>query len=215
MTRTPIDYDVYTEEELLKMPKSKAVEGLTEMQQRYCEYYIEGHNRKMAMLKAGYSAEKAASYSLRLMHKEEAQRYICWLKARVLKRHMLSAMDIVEEWIRIAFADITDFVEIKPYSIKLKPAEQIDGQLVKSIKTGRDGISIELHDKMKALDCLAKYVDDMPKEWKQKLEERRTELLEEEFELKKKLSEIENPSAEDDGFLEAIKQSVESVWTEE
>ena len=91
----------------------------------------------------------------------------------------------------------------------------IDGQLVKSIKTGRDGISIELHDKMRALEQLARYVDDMPSDWKQRIEERKMQLMEQEFELKKKTSELDNPDKEDDGFIEAIKASAESVWTDE
>ncbi len=214
MNRAPIDYDEYTEAELLKMPKRVAVEGLTEQQQRFCECYIEGHNRRMAMIKAGYSTA-GQNYAFRLLNKEDVQRYICWLKARVLKKHMLNAMDVIDAWIRIAFSDITDFVDIYPHSISLKPADQIDGQLVKSIKSGRDGVSIELHDKMKALDNLARYIDDMPSDWKQRIEERKAELLEQEFELKKKLSEIDSNEEEDDGFIEAIKQSVEAAWENE
>lgn len=216
MTRAPIDYDAYTEEELLKMPKSKAIEGLNEKQQRFCECYVEGHNRRIAMIKAGYEgASVSSNYALRLLHKEEAMRYICWLKARILQTHMINAIELIDEWVRIAFADITDFVDIMPHSIRLKPADMIDGQLVKSIKTGRDGVSIELHDKMRALEQLARYVDDMPSEWKQRLEERRMQLLEEEFELKKKQSELSNPENEDDGFLEAIKASTDAVWMDE
>lgn len=54
----------------------------------------------------------------------------------------------------------------------------------------------------------------MPKDWKQKLEERKVELLEEEFELKKKVYELENPQQKDDGFIEAIKESAKVVWEE-
>lgn len=213
MQRVPIKMIDYTEEELLNMKKSAAIEGLNEQQQRFCECYIEGHNRRMALLKAGYAAAACnGNYGMRLLHKKEIQRYICWLKVRVFRQHILNAMDLIDEWIRIAFADITDFVEIKPTYIKLKPADEIDGQLVKSIKSGRDGISIELHDKMKALDNLAKYLDDMPQDWKQRIEERKLELMEQEFELKKKLTEIENPTNEDDGFIEAIKQSAKIIW---
>ena len=216
MKRQPIDYDAYTEEELLRMPKSKATAGLNEQQQRFCECYIEGHNRRIAMIKAGYNKGSAnTNYALRLLAKEDVQRYICWLKARVLQSHMINAMDLIDEWVRIAFSDITDFVDIAPHSIRLKPADMIDGQLVKSIKTGRDGISIELHDKMRALEPLARYVDDMPSDWKQRIEERRMQLMEQEFELKKKTSELDNPDKEDDGFIEAIKASAESVWTDE
>ena len=38
MKSIQIDYDSYSNEELLKMKKSEAIEGLTEKQQRFCEY---------------------------------------------------------------------------------------------------------------------------------------------------------------------------------
>ncbi len=214
MTRIPIDYNRYTQEELLDMPYKTAIKGLTEKSQKFCECYIEGHNRKMAMMKAGFT-ETGSNYSYRLLKNENVQRYICWLKARVLNDHLLTASDVIDAWIRIAFADMTDFVDILPHSIKLKPADKIDGQLVKAIKTGKDGVSIELHDKMKALDNLARYIDDMPKDWKQKLEERRAQLLEEEFELKKRMAELDAPEKEDDGFMEALKASATAVWDNE
>lgn len=125
---------------------------------------------------------------------------------------MVTGTDIIEQWVKIAFADMSDFVDIFPNYIKLKPNDQIDGQLIKSIKSGRDGVSIELHDKLKALDNLAKYTADMPKDYKQILEERKVELLEQEFELKKRLYDDESNEQEDDGFIEALKKSAESVW---
>ena len=53
--RVPVENSLYTEEELLKMSKKRAVEGLSEKVQRFCEFYVEGHNRKMALKKAGFS----------------------------------------------------------------------------------------------------------------------------------------------------------------
>ena len=55
---------------------------------------------------------------------------------------MINAYDILDEWIRIAFSDITDFIDIYPNSIRLKPADKVDGQLVKSIKSGRKYIKM-------------------------------------------------------------------------
>lgn len=210
MRRIPIHCE-HTEEELLVMKKDKAQEGLTEKQMRFCECYVEGHNRKMALIKAGYSTT-AGNLPGSLLRLPKIRRYICWLKVRITQEHMITAMDVLDEWIRIAFSDITDFVEIKPFSIALKRNDEIDGQLVKSIKSGRDGVSIELHDKMRALDNLARYLEDLPIDFKQKLEQRRVELMEQEFELKKKMYEREVPELEDDGFIQAIKESAESVW---
>lgn len=213
MRKLPIQCD-YTEEELLKMSKTKATINLTEKQVKFCEFYIEGHNRKTALIKAGYSpGSYDINYAYRLLKKPEIKTYICWLKVRVMQEAMINAIDVIDEWIRIAFSDMTDFVNIKPHSISLKPAEEVDGQLIKAIKSGRDGISIELHDKMKALDNLAKYMEDMPKEWKQKLEERKTQLLEQEFEFKKQMADLDSDSEnQDDGFMEAIKNSAKSIW---
>ena len=213
MVAIPISNETWTQEELLEMSKSEAVGNLPERAQKFCEFYVEGLNRKMALKKAGYESLDA-NYAYRLLKKEGVQRYIMWLKARILNVHMVNAVDVLDQWIRIAFSDMTDFVDIHRNYISLKPASEVDGQLIKSIKSGRDGVSIELHDKLKALDCLARYLDDMPKDWKQKLEERKLELLTQEFELKKKVYELENPEVKDDGFMEAIKASAKVVWDE-
>lgn len=213
MRRIPIHCD-YTEEELLKMSKNEAQKDLSEKQMRFCECYVEGHNRKMAVIKAGYSST-ANNLPSSLLKLQKVRRYICWLKVRITNEHMITAMDVLDEWIRIAFSDITDFVEINPYNIKLKKNEEIDGQLVKSIKSGRDGVSIELYDKMRALDNLARYLEDLPLDFKQKIENRKVELMEQEFELKKKLYEREVPEMEDDGFIQAIKEGAEKIWENE
>lgn len=213
MVAIPVDSKGYTQEELLEMSREEAIEGLPIKAQRFCEFYVEGFNRRMALKRAGYESCDC-TYSYRLFQKQSVQRYIMWLKARILNVHMVNAVDLIDQWIRIAFSDMTDFVNIHPGYITLKPASEVDGQLIKSIKSGRDGVSIELHDKLKALDCLSKYIDDMPKDWKQKLEERKVELLEEEFKLKKKVYELENPQQKDDGLIEAIKESAKVIWEE-
>lgn len=213
MVAKPISYDEYTEEELLKMSKAEAQAGLTTRQIRFCEYYVEGHNRTMALIKSGYPSKLTrTTYSNRMLNSPRVQKYIQWLKARALKEHMINAYDILDEWIRIAFSDITDFVNINPTNITLKPTTEVDGQLVKSIKSGRDGISIELYDKMKALDQLAKYTADMPNDWKEKLELRKIELMEQEFEFKKKLQEGSIIAPEDDGLIQAIQKSIPAIW---
>lgn len=214
MKTVPLEYNELSEEELLRMGKEEASKGLPEHYQRFCEFYVEGKNKKVALVKAGFK-DRPTSYAGRLLKNEKIKKYIAWLKARALNECLVNATDLLDAWVRIAFSDMTDFVDIFPHSIRLKPSDEVDGQLIKSIKMGRDGVSIELYDKMKALDNLAKYIQDMPIDWKQKLETRRLELQEEEFELKKKLSEFDNPEKADDGFIEAIKNSAKIIWEEE
>lgn len=214
MVRTDIINNLYTEEELLKMKKSEAIEGLNESQQRFCEYYVQNYNVKTALIKAGYTADQTGGLGVKLRKKPQCQLYIQWLKARILQETIVKGSEIIEQWVKIAWADMTDFVDIYPTSIRLKKNDVIDGQLIKSIKSGKDGVSIELYDKLRALDSLAKYTADMPKDYRQVLDERRMQLMENEYELKKKNYGIEDEQ-EDDGFLEALKQSATSVWADE
>lgn len=211
MGRRAIDYDVYTAEELLEMSHEDAIEGLTEKQIKFCEVYVLNYNISIALRKAGYESETSGA-AYRIRQKPGCKRYIQWLKARMLHDTLINGEDIINQWVKIAFADMTDFVDINKFGITLKPVREMDGQLVKSIKSGRDGVSIELYDKLKALDSLAKYTEDMPKDYKQKIEERKMELMEQEFELKKSIYDMENKIEKDDGFVEALKQSAKIVW---
>lgn len=211
MGRRAIDYDVYTTEELLEMSHEDAIEGLTEKQIKFCEVYVLNYNISIALRKAGYESETSGA-AYRIRQKPGCKRYIQWLKARMLHDTLINGEDIINQWVKIAFADMTDFVDINKFGITLKPVREMDGQLVKSIKSGRDSVSIELYDKLKALDSLAKYTEDMPKDYKQKIEERKMELMEQEFELKKSIYDMENKIEKDDGFVEALKQSAKIVW---
>lgn len=211
MGRRAIDYDVYTTEELLEMSHEDAIEGLTEKQIKFCEVYVLNYNISIALRKAGYESETSGA-AYRIRQKPGCKRYMQWLKARMLHDTLINGEDIINQWVKIAFADMTDFVDINKFGITLKPVREMDGQLVKSIKSGRDGVSIELYDKLKALDSLAKYTEDMPKDYKQKIEERKMELMEQEFELKKSIYDMENKIEKDDGFVEALKQSAKIVW---
>lgn len=211
MGRRAIDYDVYTTEELLEMSHEDAIEGLTEKQIKFCEVYVLNYNISIALRKAGYESETSGA-AYRIRQKPGCKRYIQWLKARMLHDTLINGEDIINQWVKIAFADMTDFVDINKFGITLKPVREMDGQLVKSIKSGRDGVSIELYDKLKALDSLAKYTEDMPKDYKQKIEERKMELMEQEFELKKSIYDMENKIEKDDDFVEALKQSAKIVW---
>lgn len=211
MGRRAIDYDVYTTEELLEMSHEDAIEGLTEKQIKFCEVYVLNYNISIALRKAGYESETSGA-AYRIRQKPGCKRYIQWLKARMLHDTLINGEDIINQWVKIAFADMTDFVDINKFGITLKPVREMDGQLVKSIKSGRDGVSIELYDKLRALDSLAKYTEDMPKDYKQKIEERKMELMEQEFELKKSIYDMENKIEKDDGFVEALKQSAKIVW---
>lgn len=205
-----------TEEELMNMTREEACLNLNDKQRKFCEIYVKKFNIILAAKQAGYSPHSAHGIGWKIRQNPDCQRYIAWLKLRVARDCHVTAMDVIDHYARIAFADITDFVEITGNSIKLKDADMIDGQLVTAIKKGRDGITIELADKLKALEKLEKFFDVMPKDWKQKIEERKVELLEQRIEIERiKAGQLGNDSATDDGFLDALKEVAEEVWEDD
>ncbi len=204
-----------TEAELLKMSRQEAVEGLTERERKFCEYYVHNFNIQSAAIKAGYSSKTSKLIGWRVRQKYNVNRYICWLKAKLSKRLSLKAEDFIDQYARIAFADITDFVTVSQTGrVKVRPVDEMDGQIIRRLKEGPQGVEIELEDRLKALDKLEKYFDVVPKDWKQRIEERKLEIMEERLEMEKAdrgMYEYEN-----DGFLDALTQAaVNEVWEDD
>ena len=201
----------HTSEELLAMSREEVIHGLTERERKFCEYYIAKNNIKLSAIKAGYAPGSAHYVGWRVRNKTLCNRYICWLKMRISKSCHIEAVDLVDMYARIAFADITDVVTVKDGKLKIVDSELMDGQIIKKIKQGRDGITVELEDRAWAMKKLEAYFDVIPKDWKQQIEERKAAILEERLSLeKKKMGEGEE--YEDDGFLEAIEDMTEEVW---
>lgn len=203
-----------TEEELLNMTREEACLNLTEKQRLFCEHYAAKHNAVLAARKAGYGAKSVTSVAWRLRQNPEVNRYIAWLKLRVSRETHVDALDVIDHYIRIAFADITDVVNIKDGKVNLENADQVDGQIIKSIKKGKNGeVTVELYDKLAALQKLERYFDIMPADWKQKIEEKKLELMKERIEIERlKAGQLGNGEDEDDGFIQALKETATEVW---
>lgn len=208
-------------------------EGLTDKQRLFCCYYIRCFNATKAYQKAyGVSYDVAAAAGSRLLKKEKIQKTIHELKQNRMNREMLSEEDIFQKYMDIAFADITDFVsfgrEIVPVmgafgpvqvkndetgkketltkeinTVRFMDSSIIDGTLITEVKQGKDGASIKLMDKMKALNWLSEHMDLA------------TEKQKAEIAMLKAKVQQEDEEIEDDGFLEALKGEVSNVWADE
>jgi phage terminase small subunit len=209
---------IYTEEsevELLEMTRDEVTEGMNDKEVLFCEYFMKNYNIKTAAIKAGYNKKSAHMAGYKVRRRPLVNRYIAWLKLHVSKECHVDAVDIIELYMRIAFADVTDFIKIDALGkIKLVPADEIDGQIVKQIKQGRDGITIELHDKMRALEKLERYFDVMPADWKQRIEEEKLKIMQQHLEIEKYKAGQGDDTTEDDGFIEAIKGVATEIWSE-
>ena len=193
----------------------------TDQQQLFCLYQSRMFNYTKAYMKAypGCTYASAAVLGSRLMKNQLIRETIEQLKQNHMNREMLKQEDIFQKYMDIAFADMNDFMsfgqeEIETdygprmvNSVRLKESDQVDGTLITEVKQGRDGVSVKLADRMKAIDWLADHMDIATAEQKAKIEQIRAKTA--------IMSGTSEEETEDDGFIEALKGEVADVWEEE
>lgn len=173
---------------------------LTDKQRLFCLYYVRCFNATKAYQKAyGCSYEVAASIAYRMMENDGIKSEILRLKQNRLNRDFLSEEDIFQKYMDIAFADITDYVsfgrETVPVmgafgpvqvkneetgkkeplmkeinTVRFAESTEVDGSLISEAKQGKDGVSIKLLDKMKALQWLSDHIGMATEEQKARIE---------------------------------------------
>lgn len=162
---------------------------LTDEQRLFCILYVKCFNATKAYQKAyGCNYRSAQSNGYRLLTIDYIREEINKLKQNRLNREFLSEHDIFQKYMDIAFADITDYVEFgqeevnvmgmygpvqikdeetgekiplmqKVNTVRLKDSSDVDGTIISEVKHGRNGTSIKLADRMKALQWLSDHMD--------------------------------------------------------
>lgn len=173
---------------------------LTAKQQLFCIYYIRSFNATKAYQKAyGCDYNSAMQNGSRMLRNDKVKEEILRLKQDRLNREFLNESDIFQKYMDIAFADITDYLEfgteevpvismygpvkvIDPNTgeekqltkivnrVRFKDSAQLDGTILAEVKQGKDGASIKLADRMKALQWLSDHMDMATTEQKIQLE---------------------------------------------
>lgn len=174
-------------------------EVLTDKQKLFCLHYVRCFNATKAYQKAyGCAYSTAAAQGYRLLENAEIKAEIAKLKQNRLNQELLEESDIFQKYMDIAFSDITDFLTFGQREVpvmgafgpvtvqdpdtgerlqvtkvvnvvEFKESEDVDGTLISEVKQGKDGASIKLMDRMKALDWLAEHMDMATAEQKAKL----------------------------------------------
>ena len=177
-----------------------ANEALTEKQRLFCLYYVKCFNATKAYQKAyACSYETAASVSYRLLENDGVRAEIKRLKQNRMNKALLEPEDIFQKYLDIAFADITDYVQFgqeevqvmamfgpakdedgNPITkwvntVKFNNSSQVDGTIITEVKQGKDGASIKLADRMKALDWLANHMDLATEEQRARIDKLKAE----------------------------------------
>lgn len=162
---------------------------LTDKQRLFCVYYTRCFNATKAYQKAfGTDYYTSATCGSRMLRNAKVKEEIKILKQERLNREFLSESDIFQKYMDIAFADITDYLEFgqeqvqvmsmygpvevkdpktgekKPLmktvnTVRFKESKAVDGTIISEVKQGKDGASIKLADRMKALQWLSDHMD--------------------------------------------------------
>lgn len=197
--RTPVIKKSTPKSPVNKLPAkieyvTKEDDGLTEKQRFFCICYVKNFNATTSAIRAGYSSHTAMEQGYQLLQKTSVRAEVERLKKMKQQSIMLTEDDIVERYMRIAFADMTDIAEWgtemvpdidnagcmqinKDGSVKMrkynymdfKNHDQVDGGLVCEISFGRSGMKVKLEDRQKALAWLSDYFNmnpmDKHKQW--------------------------------------------------
>ena len=207
---------------------------LTDKQRLFCIYYVQCFNATKAYQKAyNCDYNSALRAGPRMLGNVGVKSEIQRLKQAHQNREFFSEDDIFQKYIDIAFADITDYMEFGTEEVpvmamygpvqvtdektgkkttltkivnvaRFKDSSQLDGTIISEVKVGRDGASIKLADRMKALEWLTEHMNMANEEQKAKIAL-----------LKAKVMNDDGDEVADDGFLDALNASAAEDWSDE
>lgn len=214
---------------------------LTDKQRAFCLRYIRTFNATSSYQRIyGCSHESAMANGPRLLGNDRVRAEIKRLKKIRAEAILAGPEDVVDRYMRIAFADLSDYVEwgrteepvVGMYGpvmqkdpdtgekvqmtqtvndVRFRESSEVDGTLVTEVKIGRDGASIKLADRMKALQWLSDYFELNPSDRrKADYDKRRLEL--EAFKTKAAIKDDGQADMPDDGFTDALNAQAANNW---
>ncbi len=188
---------------------------LTTEQQMFCLYYSRTFNATQSYINVYHSKyESAAVQANKLLKNNKIREEIERLKEIKRQQIVCDVEDIIELNMRIAFADMRNYVKFNSNVIELHNSEAVDTQLVQEVKEGKNGITIKLADKNKAMEFLERYFVMNPMD-KHKMEYDRRKAELELLKLENEIKEPENRETEEnDNFKNALNNVVEDTWNE-
>lgn len=152
--------------------------ALTPKQQRFVEEYLVDLNATQAAIRAGYSEKTAAETGYENLRKPQIAEAIAKAQSERSERTQITADRVLEEYGKIAFADIRKAVKwgrnpadqtsenadpngLNIYPVSLIPSEEIDDDTalaVSEVSLTQTGVKLKMHDKKSALDSIGKHL---------------------------------------------------------
>lgn len=213
---------------------------LTDKQRLFCIRYVRCFNATKAYQKAyGVDYNTAVVNGPRLLGNARIREEITHLKQARLSREMLDEHDIFQKYMDIAFSDITDYVDFGREevqvmgafgpvqvddpngdgkiplmktinSVRFHESDAVDGTLITEVKQGKDGASIKMADRMKALEWIANHMDMATPEQRARINYAHAQTER----LKNESNKVTEETA-DDGFMAALARTAAEDWEDE
>lgn len=214
---------------------------LTDQRRVFCLHYVKTFNATASYQRAyGCSYDAARAHGHELLRTVAVRAEVKRLKQIRAEAILAGPEDVVDRYMRIAFSDLSDFVEwgrvqepvigqfgpvmlTDPATgakvpmtqtvndVRFRESSEVDGTLVSEVKMGKDGASIKLADRMKALAWLSDYFELNPKDkHRREYDARRLEI-----ELIKAQATIKDDGQQempDDGFTAALNAKATEDW---
>ena len=145
---------------------------LTPMQHRFCHEYVIDNNGTQAAIRAGYAPKNAHVTASKYLRISKVKAYVRKLKLELQKKTSTDAEKVIEEFKKIGFANIQDYLHGENNIRNLCEVARDKAAAVESVSTtvnitsNKDGskeyetrnVKFKLHSKIQALDNLAKHL---------------------------------------------------------
>ena len=158
---------------------------LTEQEELFCYHYLKTFNSTTSAARAGYSAKYAHRIGGQLIHTPRIKDFIRHIKSNRDEELFVDAMDIVKQYLKIAFADMTDIAIFKGNELRFRSSSEVDGQLISEVSQGKAGLKIKLEDRLEALKRLERFYFILPIDTKMEIEKERLKLAKKQYKLEK------------------------------
>lgn len=135
---------------------------MTPRQRRFVGEYLIDLNATQAAIRAGYSKRRASSTAWDLLHKRQgvAEAVREAMLARE-KRTLITADRVLEQFARIAFADIRQLAETDKKGLEVKSLAALSDDLaaaVVELSASDKGMRLRLQNRIEALNALARHL---------------------------------------------------------
>ena len=147
-----------------KVSQRNETKRMNVRQRRFVQEYMLDFNAQRAAARAGYSTNKGslAGQAHVLMQHQAIKEAIKYRQDVAAEKFQLTEDRVIIELMRIAFADMRDYAQIRSGVVTITDTDQLTPEqaaAISEIEQKADGtLKVKLHSKQSALDSLAKHL---------------------------------------------------------